>query len=451
MLKNVLHLKAPGNWINDPNGFIYYQGKYHLFYQHFPYAPVWGTMHWGHAVSEDLIHWEHLDIALFPTKVYDQNGVFSGSAIEKDGKLYLYYTGVRYLALEEGNIHRADQEQYESCQAVVTSEDGYHFDNWKDKHQIIPVNRYERIADITHTRDPKVWKDGKYYYMILGTTYQEKEGRILFYKSEDGMNWVYVDQYRNGNYGKFLECPDLFRLKDDYIFIGSTMYIVEDGLKYPSHAVCALADFEQKTCRLKLPDTYQFVDYGMDIYAPQTNIDKDGRRVLIGWMRMPKAVERVGEKPWNGMMGLPRVVEVEEDHIYFRVHPEVEKYFAKRIPLENVQNSSDGIQLPKGQPCRLRVALQESESLDIGGYRIWVEDDCVKTDRSKVFDGIEGYRLTSSTPDVGGRYELDIFVEPNLIEIFVNEGQYVVSNVVYELGNHVAGHVEKINGIWSGK
>ena len=84
MKKDVLHLKAPGNWLNDPNGFIYYKGKYHLFYQHFPYAAVWGTMHWGHAVSEDLIHWEHLGIALFPTKAYDQNGVFSGSAIEKD-------------------------------------------------------------------------------------------------------------------------------------------------------------------------------------------------------------------------------------------------------------------------------------------------------------------------------------------------------------------------------
>lgn len=445
MVKDVLHLKAPGNWMNDPNGFIYYQGKYHLFYQHFPYAPVWGTMHWGHAVSEDLVHWEHLDIALFPTKTYDQNGVFSGSAIEKDGKLYLYYTAVRYLAMAAGNIHRADQDQYESSQAVVISEDGYHFDNWKDKHQIIPVIRDEGIANVTHTRDPKVWKAGKYYYMILGSTYKDKEGRILFYKSEDGLNWIYADQYRNGNYGKILECPDLFRLGDDHIFVGSPMYIIEDGLEYPSHAICTLVDFEQETCRLECPDTYQFVDYGMDLYAPQSNIDKDGRRVLIGWMRMPKAVEKDGEKPWNGMMCLPRVVEVEDGHICFRVHPEVEKYFSERVPLEDVRDSGDRIKLPEGQPCRLRVALQEGEGLDIGGYRIWVENDCVKTDRSKVFAGIEGYHLTSSTPKVGGRYELDIFVEPNLIEIFVNAGQYVVSNVVYGLEDYVDGRVEELH------
>lgn len=83
MKQDVLHLKSPANWINDPNGFIYYKGKYHLFYQHFPYAPIWGTMHWGHAVSEDLVHWEHKKIALFPTKSYDRNGVFSGSAMKK--------------------------------------------------------------------------------------------------------------------------------------------------------------------------------------------------------------------------------------------------------------------------------------------------------------------------------------------------------------------------------
>ena len=77
MVKDVLHLKAPGNWMNDPNGFIYFRGKYHLFYQYFPYGTRWGTMHWGHAVSKDLVHWEHGDIALFPTKSYDRNGVFS--------------------------------------------------------------------------------------------------------------------------------------------------------------------------------------------------------------------------------------------------------------------------------------------------------------------------------------------------------------------------------------
>lgn len=448
MVKHILHLKAPENWINDPNGFIYYRGKYHLFYQYFPYAPIWGTMHWGHAVSDDLIHWEHLGVALFPTKAYDKNGVFSGSAIEKDSKLYLYYSAVRYLTEDEEDIHRAVGEHYETSQAMVISEDGYHFDNWNGKRQIIPVIKNEEIANATHTRDPKVWEDGRNYYMILGSTYEGREGRVLFYKSEDALNWKYVNQYRNKNYGRILECPDLFRVGEQYIFIGSPMYLIEDGLEYPSHAVCALAEFEPATCSLRLKDQYQFIDYGMDLYAPQTNVDKDGRRVIIAWMRMPKAVEEPGKKPWNGMMCIPRMVEAEDGHIFFRVHPEVEAYFnenyKKEILTEDVRDSNEGIKLPIEQPCRLKVILKDGESLDIGGYRIWAENDSVKTDRSKVFDGIEGYRMISSTPPLNGRYELDIFVDSNLIEVFVNNGQYVISNVVYGLGDNVTGYVEEI-------
>ena len=89
-----LHLKAPDNWVNDPNGFIYYKGYYHLFYQYFPYGPRWGTMHWGHAISRDLVTWEHKELALYPTRREDRNGCFSGSPFEEDGTLPLIYTAV---------------------------------------------------------------------------------------------------------------------------------------------------------------------------------------------------------------------------------------------------------------------------------------------------------------------------------------------------------------------
>ncbi|GAA0794939.1 glycoside hydrolase family 32 protein [Faecalicatena orotica] len=436
MTKDILHLKAPGNWLNDPNGFIYYQGRYHLFYQYFPYAPVWGTMHWGHAVSEDLVHWEHLGVALFPTKDYDRNGVFSGSALEKDDKLYLYYSAVKYLGERADNIHQAGDEGFETSQALVISDDGIHFDNWNQKRQLIPVCRDEELADPMHTRDPKVWMSQDTFYMLLGSTYRGKIGRALFYKSRDGIDWEYASQYQSEAFGKILECPDLFLTDNGYVLIGSSIGGKGDGLKYADRPFCTLADFNDKNCELSLSTNLQPVDYGTDLYAPQTNLDRDGRRVMIAWMRMPKAVEAEGEAPWNGLMCLPRIVEVQDGHICFPIYPEIDRYMSRKV--KNIE------ELDWSKPFRLKATTLQKQELNIGGYIIWIEKDHICTDRSQVFQGLEGYHTQSQTPALNGRYELDIFVSPNLIEIFVNNGAYVISHVVYGLKNVISGHVDQI-------
>lgn len=448
MIKNTLHLKAPGNWINDPNGFIYYKGKYHLFYQYFPYAPVWGTMHWGHAVSEDLVCWEHVGIALFPTVCEDQNGCFSGSALEYNGKMNLYYTGVHYNQINPKNIHVCEGE-FDSCQLMISSEDGMTFDNFIGKQVVVPVIEDEEIGDGKDTRDPKVWRDGDKFYMILGSTYRKEIGRAIFYQSDDAVNWTYVSQFQSERFGKTLECPDIFKVDDTYVFIGSPMYIAEDAGGYEHHAVCMPAEFEPGTCTLRLPESYQYIDYGLDLYAPQTNVDREGRRVMIAWMRMPKAVEEAGEKAWNGMMCIPRVVQATDKHVYFRVHPEVDKYFSKKVPVEEKKFAKDtaleNMSFSFKHPYRIQTTMKEGETLNIGGYKIWVERDFIKTDRSEVFADIEGHRMISSTPKLYENYRLDIFVDPNLIEVFVNDGEYVISNVVYGLGDYVEGRVEQIS------
>lgn len=438
MKQDVLHLKSPVNWINDPNGFIYYKGKYHLFYQHFPYAPIWGTMHWGHAVSEDLVHWEHKKIALFPTKSYDRNGVFSGSAIEKDEKLYFYYSAVRYLEQDEENIHLSKNDQIETSQAMLISEDGEKFDNWNGKKQIIPVIRDEEIADARDTRDPKVWKEDEKYYMVLGSTYHGKQARVLIFESEDGENWNYKSQCRKETYGHTMECPDLFKIREQYIFVGSPMGIQNDGLEYANQSVCALAKFDVKAGELSLPDEYQMVDYGGDFYAPQSNLDKDGRRVMIAWMRMPKPVESKDGIQWTGMMCLPRVVGIKNGQVTFDVHPNVKENF------EEIDLTKTVLKLKEKQPLWITTTLSEGEELEIGGYEIRLEDGKVVGNRERVFADMEGYHVENQTPKVEKSAKLDIFVEENLIEIFVNDGQYVLSHVVYGLGDTLNGKIQKV-------
>ena len=211
MIRDNLHLKAPGNWINDPNGFIYYKGEYHLFYQYFPYGTRWGTMHWGHAVSKDLVNWEHRGLALYPSRKEDRNGCFSGSAVESNGKMYLFYTGVRYEAVDPSDPHLCLDDQFESSQLVISSDDGFSFDNEHGKKVIIPPLCNPAEGDRTHTRDPKIWKGKDGWYLILGSTVGREFGEVLIYHSTDLDKWDYVSKtFKGPEYGWMWECPDYF-------------------------------------------------------------------------------------------------------------------------------------------------------------------------------------------------------------------------------------------------
>lgn len=441
MIQDSIHLKAPGNWINDPNGFIYYNGEYHLFYQHFPYAPRWGTMHWGHAVSPDLVHWEHLGVALLPTKDYDRNGVFSGSALEIGGRLHLYYTAVRYEQPLQEDIHLPDGDRFQASQAMVISPDGQHFDNWGDKRQIIPVLTDPAFGDKKDTRDPKVWREADGCRMVLGSS-REGQGRVLFFRSNDGLSWTYANQFSAPELGRVLECPDLFPLEEGWLFLGSPMGVTADGLSYADQAMYARARFDPASCQLSLDGPMAFVDYGLDFYAPQSTLDREGRRVLIGWMRMPRPVEDApdGRGPWNGMMSLPRLVTLREGQVCFPVHPDVAAAFDR--PAEGLAP------LAQHRPVRLRTTLREGEELNLGGYRLRLREGRIEGDRSAVFAGLQNCRLTARTPRLtGDACRLDIFLDPNLIEIFVNDGAYVLSHIVYGLGPRLEGPVEAVSTI----
>ena len=420
-----LHLKAPDNWVNDPNGFIYYKGYYHLFYQYFPYGPRWGTMHWGHAVSRDLVSWEHRDLALYPTMREDRNGCFSGSAVEKDGKLYLIYTGVRYEVVNPEDPHTCLDDQFESAQLMISSEDGFHFDNENGKKVIIPPITDPAIGDRTHTRDPKVWKSGDHWYLVLGSTVGEKYGEVLFYRSDDLHTWTYVDKaFKGPEYGWMWECPDYFETKGGKVLILSAMGFLKNGEKEKNQSICFHVEFDQSSCRIEIPDTYQFLDCGLDLYAPQTTLDAEGRRILSAWVRMPK----VTDEGWIGMFCTPRVVEVRDGHIFFPMHPNVRAAYSQEIPAGS-QRAKDGY--------LVSLDLEDGEELDVGGFVIRREGDRICTDRSAVFPSFPGAHLRSETPALKGGCHLDVVVDKDLVEVFVNEGECVISNAVYGLEDKI--------------
>lgn len=420
-----IHFKAPNCWINDPNGFIWYKGRYHLFYQCFPYSAHWGRMHWGHAVSKDLVNWEEKGIALFPSKTDDRSGCFSGSAIEYKDKMYIYYTGVNYTEEDPENINCCINDTFTAAQLMITSEDGMKFDNITDKKTVIPPIEDKKIGDKNHTRDPKVWRGKDAWYMVLGSTV-DKNGRLLFYKSSDLKTWQYLNYCEKDGFGWMWECPDFFEIDGKGVTIFSPMGFFNDGNGYDSVAVCMLSSFDENTGKMELSEDYQLFDYGIDLYAPQSTTDKDGNRVVIAWARMPEAI--ITEKgEWCGMMCIPRIVNVKNNHVYIRPHTNVKNSFVTKLSA------------PKKSGYMLKTTLKNGESINVGGYVIKRENDKITTDRSEVFNIKGNYRLIAETPVINDGYELEIYVDEHLVEVFINNGEYVISNVVYGLTEEITG------------
>ena len=280
------HFEPATGWINDPNGLICFQGKYHAFFQHYPHAPRWGQMHWGHVVSEDLVHWEELPVALYPDQAYENDGgCFSGSAIEKDGRLYLFYTSVS---------HELGQTQ-----SVAWSDDGIHFTKYVGN----PVIRKNPLG-FADFRDPKVTCVDGIYYMVVGTGNQYT-GKVLLFTSDDLLNWSYVGVLFEGmEYAHCIECPDFFKLGDRYILMFSKINEIERA------SIFVVGDFVDG----KLVNyTISRPEWGPDFYAPQTFPDGD-RRIMIGWMYHWGKAAPEG-CPFAGALSIPRELNLVGDRV----------------------------------------------------------------------------------------------------------------------------------------
>lgn len=160
----------------------------------------------------------------------------------------------------------------------------------------------EKLGHRTHTRDPKVWKYKDRYTLILGSKFIEScsdkfTGEVLFYTSEDGENWSYKNRYYDKKIGDMWECPDLFEVDNEYILIMSPEHLISDGNNYTNNTVYSIVGFDEESCDMKIDDEVMILDEGLDLYAAQTNIDKYGNRILIGWMRMPS---KPSNEEWIG-------------------------------------------------------------------------------------------------------------------------------------------------------
>jgi beta-fructofuranosidase len=304
------HLLPAKNWMNDPNGPVYIpaSGEYHMFFQYNPLAATWGDMSWNHAISRDMTHWRLQPVALTPTiGGYDSYGVFSGSAIAVGKRVYQVYTGTVKSSPEKATIH-ADGVQESQC--LAWSDDPRLIHWTKAEAPIIPLP--PAGMKVTGFRDPSAWKQGDSYYMTVGSGEAGVGGCVLLYKSEDLHSWQYLHKLTSGpstgkpasnpcDNGEMWECPDFFALDGKHLLIYSTM----------GKVFWQSGKLDEATMLFHAEKT-GLLDLG-SFYAPKTQLDAQGRRILWGWIQERRSEDAMRAAGWSGMMSLPRVLNLDAD------------------------------------------------------------------------------------------------------------------------------------------
>ena len=324
------HIQGIVGLINDPNGFSQFNGKYHMFYQWNPLGTNHKNKTWAHSVSSDLLHWERMKTALRPDTWYSKDGVYSGSAIVDDDKLYLFYTG--NVKDSEGNR--------ESYQCLAVSSDGENFERWEPSI----VNQPDGYTQ--HIRDPKIWKkDGK-FYAVIGIQSEDLEGKAVLYSSENIKDWKFEGEIAGANHGKIKdfgfmwECPDYFQLKDEKtgeikdLLVFSPQGLEPEGdlynNKYQTGYLFGKLDYEKT--EFEILSDFVEIDRGHDFYAPQSMEDDKGRRIIVGWMGIPEEEDFPTVKnEWIHCLTLPRELKVIDGKLYQLPIKEMESIRGEKI------------------------------------------------------------------------------------------------------------------------
>jgi beta-fructofuranosidase len=406
--------------MNDPNGLIHWQGRYHLFYQHHPHGAYWSDMHWGHAASPDLVHWTHLPVALAPTPGGpDKDGCFSGCAVADGGVPTLVYTGVR-----------------PEVQCLATSADG--LITWQ-KYPANPVIAAppEGLA-ITGFRDPYVWRDGDAWYMALGSGVEGVGGMVLLYCSPDLVRWEYLGPLCTGDKarsGEMWECPNLVSLGERHVLIVSPYAkVLYFSGRYAGH-------------RFR-PEVQGVVDWG-HFYAPQVFTDAQGRRIMFGWVTEGRNTEAQRAAGWSGVMSLPRLLSLRPDGLLgMEPAPELQA-------LRGRHHHAQGVALAAGAYHPLEVAGNSLEIVALfepgDARRLGLEVRCspdgaertaILYDQAEAWLGVRREH-SSLCSDVereaqGGPFaladgeplRLHLFLDRSLLEVYAN-GRFCLTSRIY--------------------
>ncbi len=390
------HFTPQKNWNNDPNGLVYYDGEYHLYYQYNPYGDKWGHMSWGHAVSKDLFNWEHLPVAIeeYTDAEGDSIMIFSGSAVVKGDTIVAIYTG-----------HKATRQHQNVAFSV---DEGRTFTRY-EKNPVIDLG----LKDF---RDPKVfWYEPQKKWVM--TVVIPDQRKAQFYESKDLLEWKLLSEFGGvGDLTKIWECPDLFKINDD-------KWVLLISGSHPQHGPFPgmqyfIGSFDGTKFVADNPSQYPlYVDYGKDFYAAVTyNNEPFGRKILLGWTANPAYAGDLPTRPWRGGMSMPRELSLYESPDGLRL---------RQVPITNAGPWF--------------VELAPSDTVDVLGATLGYRSDSVYLDRRKAGDVSfnKNFPSIERAPArlIDGKVKLQIYIDASIVEVYINNGEAVITDHVFPASN----------------
>jgi sucrose-6-phosphate hydrolase SacC (GH32 family) len=434
------HFTPPQNFMNDPNGLVFLDGEYHLFYQHNPQGEKWGHMSWGHAVSRDLLHWQHLPLALA-----EENGImiFSGSAVADPANTSGLCGAAAASCLIA--IYTGHTEERQTQNLAVSVDRGR---TWRkfEGNPVVDLSRRDN-------RDPKVfWYEPSQRWIMV--TVLAGSRRVRFFSSKDLKHWdVLSDFGPEGATGGAWECPDLFELPVEGGAPGETRWVLDvdlnpGGRLGGSGGQYFVGRFDGRRFTNENPDDLTlWVDYGRDFYASQSYdgiARDDGRRIWIGWMADWLYANEEPTSPWRGVQSFPRALALRRTPSGIRlVQTPIREIGALRStaepqqivgrsPLPGAADLEFDVAPGDWTVAGVRLSNAAGEQVAIG---VQAEPLEVFVDRrkSRIAPFHDAYPERHAGPVrlVNGHVALRVLFDRTTIEVFANGGERVISDRVY--------------------
>ena len=407
------HIYPKCGLMNDPNGLSYFNGVYHFFYQWFPFEPNHGMKHWGHSTSTDLMHWHDEGIALTPDREYEKNGCYSGNAIEKEGKLYLFYTA----------NYKTPQRKIPKQALAIMDQDGV-----IKKYQDNPVIDGAPDFMSGEIRDPFVFARGNMYYMLLGGKTKNKEGALLLYQSADLLQWTFAGEISLPiDTGYMIECPGIIEIDGKDVLFLCPMGLKEETLKYhnqfPTVYLIGHLDVDHLTFTMEAMDEG---DCGFDYYAPQPFYGKDHTPMLAAWFGCGEQNLPTDEEMWKHGLTMTRSLKLVNHRLCSYVDDDINALFTK------TDHFKDRSLLTKSNHYHLSFTMSGDHNQwvkfgdqeDYWTMSIDTENNTILLDRSHlqipvdVDNGLK--RLTAGLDQ--DHYQVDIYVDNSFVEIYLEKG-----------------------------